>query len=245
MFLAAIGILVPSDHWGLSPWRGIIPILVALAIVGLTLTLLSQSKEDHEREKKEQERDRIQQAIVTELASLSVEGKANSLTASGSTQEMQPTNPPVSFDAPTYFRLAYHSLWTADVEKRIKVAAAQNKAHYTTEEFYAKFIAVGLIAYLHDLTWAYIWKSQFLLLIELNRQGGVMPVGEAKAFYDQGAKDYPRNYANYSFDQWLVFIQTQQLIIRHPSEMLEITVRGRDFISYSAHHARTPDQRKA
>jgi hypothetical protein len=61
--------------------------------------------------------------------------------------------PPVDFDATRFFRLAYHSDWTADVEKRIRVAAHQNQPN-DHEDFYAKFIGVGMVAYYHGfLAW--------------------------------------------------------------------------------------------
>jgi hypothetical protein len=243
VFIGALGLLVPQDQWGLPAWKWLVLALLAMALVGLTVTLFSQSKEDTEREERERKRDETQQAVMAQLAALSIRGNEKSLTVMTTTQDIQPLTPPVDFDAAHYFKLAYHSLLTADVEKRIKIAASQAKAHYTMEEFYSKFIGVGLVSYFHDITWAYIWKSQFLMLAELNRQGGMMPISVAKSFYDQGAKDYPNNYLHYTFDQWITFMVTQGLVIRHPSEMLEITVRGRDFLSYSAHTSRNPDQR--
>jgi hypothetical protein len=73
---------------------------------------------------------------------------------------------PVSFDATQYFRLSYHSDWTAEAEKWIRLAAQQNEPN-DHEGFYAKFIGIGLVAYHHDIVWAYIFKSQFLMLMEL------------------------------------------------------------------------------
>jgi hypothetical protein len=85
--------------------------------------------------------------------------------------------PPVDFNAAQFFRLAYHSDWTADVEKRIRIAAHQNQPN-VCEDFYAKFIGVGMVAYYHDIVWAYIFKSQITMLMELNRRGGLMPLAD-------------------------------------------------------------------
>jgi hypothetical protein len=71
-----------------------------------------------------------------------------------------------------------------------------------------------------------------------------MPVLDTKPYYDEAARDYPQIYANYSFDQWLGFVQEQQLVIRHPSDMLEITHKGKDFLKYSIHWGRYPEARK-
>jgi len=150
---------------------------------------------------------------------------------------------PVNFDAPLFFRTAYHSNWTRDVENRIRLAAHQNEPN-DHESFYARFIGIGYVAYHHDMTWAYIYKSQVLMLTELNRRGGMMASADARPFYDRATAEYPSVYGNYSFDQWLAFIIGRVLILRHPSDMLEITVGGRDFLSYLAHYSRSADDRK-
>lgn len=121
--------------------------------------------------------------------------------------------------------------------------AEQNRSYCTPEDFYAEFIGVGLVAYIHDMTWAYIFKSQLLMLTELNRSGGFLPVAEAKKFYDRAVIDYSDNYAHYSFEQWMAFMHSHGLPIRHPSEMLEITVHGRDLLAYLGHNSRTADQK--
>jgi hypothetical protein len=151
--------------------------------------------------------------------------------------------PPVDFDATEFFRLAYHSDWTADIEKRIRIAAHQNQPN-DHETFYARFIGVGLVSYSHDITWAYIFKSQIVMLMELNQRNGIMPLSAAKAHYDKAAIDYPAVYANYSFDQWMTFVKTNLLVLHHPTDMLEITTRGKDFLKYLTHWGRYPDARK-
>jgi hypothetical protein len=241
--LAFIPLTVSAEHLLWMRWQAAVVILTIVALVSLFVQAGLQSKEDHEKEEKESKRDKTQEEIVSQLAQLSSKGTEKSLVLTEAAQDIQPVDPPVNFDALAYFKHSYHSLWTADIEKRVKIAAAQNRAHFKPEDFYAQFIGVGMAAYSHDITWAYIWKSQFLMLAELNRRGGIMPISAAKSFYDQGAADYPGHYKNYTFDQWMVFVQTQELLIRHPSEMIDITFRGRDFLSYSAHHGRSADQK--
>lgn len=244
VLIAAIGILVPPEEWGLPPWKWIIVCLIILAILGLTIQLLGQSKEDQYREEKEIARDRKQVTIETRLTEMTqLFDKSTQQAEAQVTPKPGEMQPPVYFDAAKYFMTAYQSAFTADVEKRVKIAASQNTQTCDPEEFYSQFIGIGLVAYLHDITWAYIWRSQFLMLIELSRNGGIMPLSGARSFYEKGAVEYPRNYKSYTFEQWLAFMLTQGLLIRHPSEMLEITVRGRDFLSYSAHNSRTADER--
>jgi hypothetical protein len=238
VFLAAIGIIVPSVQWGLPPWKWVILGLIFAAVLAATIQLVKQSSEDHDREEKEAKRDEMQESIVTQLKQLVPRGSPTSENIA--TQSM---NPPVNFDASKYFLTAYHSMFTEDVEKRIRVAAEQNKSHYAPEDFYTKFISVGFVAYLHDITWAYIFKSQILMMIEMNRRGGYLPIAEANKFYDQAVIDYPNVYSTYSFDQWIAFLAGESLFLKHPSNMLEISTRGRDLLSYLGHYSRTADQK--
>jgi hypothetical protein len=87
-----------------------------------------------------------------------------------------------------------------------------------------KLIATGLPAFTYEITWAYIFRSQILALMEINRR--LVPIAEVKAFYDKAALESPERYATYSFDQWMEFMKSQVLVIWNPSGMLEITVRG-------------------
>jgi len=82
------------------------------------------------------------------------------------------------------------------------------------------------------------------MLMELNRRNGIMPVSDARPFYEQGVKDFPDMYLNYTFDQWLEFLKQNDLLIRHPSDILEITIRGKDFLKYLTHWGCYPDARR-
>jgi len=63
-------------------------------------------------------------------------------------------------------------------------------AGIATKGFYAKFIGVGVVAYCHDAAWAYIFRSQLLMLMELNGRNGLIPVAHARIYYDQAAAKY-------------------------------------------------------
>jgi hypothetical protein len=146
-----------------------------------------------------------------------------------------------TFNATTHFATAYTSIMHQQIEANVRAAAQLNSPN-DRESFYVKLIASGLPAFTYDIVWAYIFRSQILALMEINRR--TMPIAEVKAYYDKAAAEYPDRYADYSFEQWMEFMKSQTLIIRHPTEMVEITVQGRDFLRYLAHWGRYPDDRK-
>jgi len=148
--------------------------------------------------------------------------------------------PQITFNAKEAFRLAYYSSLTAETENNIKITANRYNPN-DREAFYVRFIGVGLVAYMHDMTWAYIFKSQILMLQEMNHRNGLLALADAKNFYDKAVIGYPAIYAAYSFEQWIAFMKIEQLLVRHPTDMLEISHRGRDFLKYLAHWGRKVD----
>jgi hypothetical protein len=72
------------------------------------------------------------------------------------------------------------------------------------EEYLFRYIGLGVVATIYDNAWAYIFRSQILLLEELNRRS--MPLGEAREFYNKAVQQTPTEYAAYSFDQWLEWL---------------------------------------
>ena len=146
--------------------------------------------------------------------------------------------PQITFNPQEFFRTAYYSAVTVEVENNMKIVAGRVQPN-DREGFLAHFIGVGLTAYVHDMTWAYIFKSQLLMLMELNRRDGYMPVIDAKPYYDQALVNFPKVYeAGSTFDLWLNYLINQQILLRHQSDMLQITHRGKDFIKYLAHWGR-------
>jgi len=149
---------------------------------------------------------------------------------------------PANFDATLFFRGAYYSPLQPEIETNVRAAAAQNEPT-DREAFYTKLIAVGLIAYTYDTIWFAIYGSQLSALLELNRKNGLLPLAEFKTYYDNAVAAHPAAYANYSFDEWLTFMKAHVLILTHPSEMVEITVRGKDFLKVLLHWGRDANQR--
>jgi hypothetical protein len=145
--------------------------------------------------------------------------------------------PQIPFDAKDFFKRAYYSPVTAELENNIKVIAHRES---NPEDFYARFIGVGLPTFMYEIAWASMFKSQFLALSELNRQI-LLPSSEVKKFYDNAVSVCPKVYLEYPFEKWLAYLIFHQLVIKHPSEMVELTHKGRDFLKYLAHHGYNPD----
>ena len=98
--------------------------------------------------------------------------------------------PQVTFNSREWFRLAYYSPLTAEVENNIKIVANQYDPKHP-ELFYSRFIGVGLVAYQYDVVWAYIYRSQLLLLTEINRIAKPVPISLAQKYYDDAARESP------------------------------------------------------
>lgn len=80
--------------------------------------------------------------------------------------------------------------------------------------------------------------------MELNRLNAIVPVTVARKIYDDVVPAYPDVYPAYTFEQWLGWLRTKALVIVYPSDMLELTHRGKDFLKYNAHWSRSPDEKK-
>jgi hypothetical protein len=87
------------------------------------------------------------------------------------------------------------------------------------------------------VTWYTIYGSQLEALAELNSRG-LIPVADLKKHYDKAVAGYPKTYANYSFEQWLKYMQSRMLIATYPTQMVELSFNGKDFLKYLAHVAR-------
>lgn len=148
-------------------------------------------------------------------------------------------DPNVGFNAKQFFALAHYSPVTAEAEKNVKIIAQQYSPN-DKEAFYARFIGIGVVAYQHDITWFTIYGSQLMALTELNSRG-LIPIADLRKHYDKAVVDYPITYADYSFEQWLDYMQSRMLIARYPSQMVEVSFNGKDFLKYLAHVGRNAD----
>jgi hypothetical protein len=146
-------------------------------------------------------------------------------------------NSKMEFDAKKFFAMAHYSPITAEIEKNIKMVAQQYSPR-DKEAFYARLIGVGLVGFTHEVTWLMIYGSQVKAMEEMISHG-LVPIADLKKYYDRAVIDWPKTYENYSFDQWVEFMKSRQLIATYPSQMVELSFNGQDFLKYLAHVGRT------
>lgn len=82
-----------------------------------------------------------------------------------------------------------------------------------------------------------IWASQLGGLHFLNPRAEGADVSELVPFYDQAKAQFPPLYENYTFAQWLGFLELQSLIAKKDTRVY-ISVAGREFLKYLVAAAR-------
>lgn len=76
-----------------------------------------------------------------------------------------------------------------------------------------------------------LWASQLACLRYLNPRDKGSEAGELVTFYDLAKAEYPTLYENYTFEGWLSFPRSFNLI-REQDSYVFITVAGREFLKY-------------
>lgn len=148
----------------------------------------------------------------------------------------------VVVDVEAYLRLSYRSALQETVENNLRASFAAKYGLSEREDKLYKAMATGLMSYQYEITWMTIYRSQVLLLTELN-QKGFLGLDKFKPYYEAAATEYPSQYANYTFQQWLSYLSCRKLILAHPNDIFEITVGGKDFLKYMVHHGHTAEQK--
>lgn len=98
--------------------------------------------------------------------------------------------PPVEgFSLDKFFADSYDSPLAADVSSVFSNSIAFYDGQSAREKALLKFIGVGAVLYGYDMIWAYVYKSQIMLLKKLN--GGPIESEEARGFYGDAADAYP------------------------------------------------------
>src|SRR5262249_26253086 len=77
----------------------------------------------------------------------------------------------------------------------------------------------------------FLYGSQIDAVIFLNANNNRATLDEIKRFYDTAATNFPELYKNYSFEKWLVFMQTNR-IVGASDNIVEATSIGKALIAY-------------
>lgn len=149
------------------------------------------------------------------------------------------TGLPADVDIKEFFRLAYRTPLEAEVRKNFYLLARQEQPK-DIEKFYLEFIGIGFVAVAYDNIWWPMYGSQLAALIEVNRNAGLVPLSKVKGFFDQAEREFQKEYKRdgITFDAWLSYLTRNLLVIRHRSDMVEITVKGKDYLKYLTHFGR-------
>lgn len=76
-----------------------------------------------------------------------------------------------------------------------------------------------------------IWGSQISILKYLNSTRQGQPVEKLRPFYDNMAKLYPDNFAHDSFERYLNFLTSWNLIVQRDG-LYYVSMLGKEFLSY-------------
>jgi len=87
-----------------------------------------------------------------------------------------------------------------------------------------------------------IFGSQLRALHHLNTNPGPQERLAIEFFHTQAAMASPQFYRHFSFETWLSFLRTQGLIVSHPNERIELSVRGRSFLTYLVQNGASLDR---
>ena len=79
-----------------------------------------------------------------------------------------------------------------------------------------------------------IWGSQIHLLQELNSKTLPVPAESLLPFYEIAAKKYPKPYEDYTFEDYLRYLQVNGLVVINEGSDYQITELGSEFLQYLA-----------
>ena len=152
---------------------------------------------------------------------------------------------PGTFNSVEFFRTAYYSS-LQDTARNSFLVEAERVKPYDKESFYLDVLAVGFMGVHYDQIWWPLYRSQLRALLAVNRKNGLAPVAEFREFYEEAKKEFSSEYErlNISFESWLSYLQSNVLIVVHPSNMIEITLKGKDFLKYLLHWGRQEELKR-
>jgi hypothetical protein len=136
------------------------------------------------------------------------------------------------------FYRTYDNSMLLEAEGHIRKESDQYKPGTERERFLIRTLATGALTYTFDIVWYTIFGSQLKLLHQLNARP--LSSAQVKTFYDEVGAAYPNMYPNYTFGQWLAYLQSWYMVAQN-GDTFYISVRGKEFLKNLVHHGRLPD----
>lgn len=99
------------------------------------------------------------------------------------------------------------------------------------EELLLQSVALWQYNHKHARTARFIFGSQVELLQELNAKPQGESVDHLKKYYDEAVQAFPDSYKNYSYGQYINFLEAQGLVLRI-IDRVTLTPEGKAFLAY-------------
>jgi hypothetical protein len=100
------------------------------------------------------------------------------------------------------------------------------------EKILTRFLAASYLELFFERAYTAIFGSQLGTLQVLNASEPTgLSTDAMRAFYDMAASTEPEIYQSYSFEQWLSFLRTWNLVLVEP-ERVRISLEGREFLRF-------------
>ncbi|HEX3987739.1 MAG TPA: hypothetical protein VHX13_14165 [Acidobacteriaceae bacterium] len=237
VLLAVIPLKVAPDRLLLLRWEIAIIGLAAVAVISLLYQGHLQSRDDHEQTNRNKR-------IDESLALLAPSGKQREMASSNPLVRNTP-HTPGTFDSKEFFRTAFYSALQDVAANSFRVEAERVRPG-DTAAFYLDVLAVGFMAVFYDNIWWPLYRSQLRALLDLSGRNGIIPVVDFRRFYEDAAREFSSEYKEFSItaENWTNYMANNSLVIIHPSQMVEITVMGKDFLKYLLHLGRSESTKR-
>jgi hypothetical protein len=112
----------------------------------------------------------------------------------------------------------------------------------TNEQEIIKILTRACASVQLTLQWEQIEKvifgSQMAMIVQMNAHPAGLSVGAMKTYFEAAAKQFPEVYANYTFEQYVNYLVSMQLILKGGAGY-QVSLEGKEFMVWLVHTGRT------
>lgn len=109
------------------------------------------------------------------------------------------------------------------------------------ERYLVRYFASRQLIDYFEKTWTNILGSQIDALEALN--AGALRSEVVREHYELAAAVFSADYAHFSFEQWLSFLTSQDLVATGAGNVYSISLAGREFLKYIISSGRSRSQK--